>query len=85
MGMDLGPDVDDVVRVQFQLYLLQGFLNGLETFLLSPRSRRIPFSAMAVFLLPFTALSMDFHNQLRDLCVSGSSNHKRGPRQEGEL
>ena len=26
MGMDLGPDIDYVVRVHFQLYLLQSFL-----------------------------------------------------------
>ena len=32
MGMDLGSDVDDVVRVQFQLYLLQGFLEWVGDF-----------------------------------------------------
>lgn len=32
MGMNLGPDVDDIVRVQFQLYLLQGFLEWVGVF-----------------------------------------------------
>ena len=30
--MNLGPDVDNVVRVQFQLYLLQGFLEWVGDF-----------------------------------------------------
>ena len=32
MSVNLGPDVDDVVRVQFQLYVLQGFLEWVGDF-----------------------------------------------------
>ena len=55
----------------------RAFWKVLETFLPSPKLRRISFSAMAVFLLSFTALSMDFNNQLRGPKVSEFSNHKR--------
>lgn len=32
MGMDLGPDIENVVRIYFQLYLLQSFLERVGGF-----------------------------------------------------
>ena len=83
--MNLGPDVDDVVRVQFQLYLLQGFFEWVGDFSTIAKVTENTVQRHGGLSAALHRPVDGFPNQLRDLCVSGSSNHKRGPRHEGEL